>query len=352
MAARHARTARVAWPRPRCSDRTTTARTPPIGTERSPNHCPRPRTPAAAISRPSRKMPSKRSGPAAHSQRRHDSRCAGSTLNASSSISHIWSRSLSLSGRWTSATGGDATTLRSAGHDVDPLFPSNGVPRTVRRTTRSRTLGRLGADDAILGTARYEHMRSSTTEPGRDVDGHRPSAQESPDPSAHPATAAPIHTFHAVAFVENLSLKELAPAYPEAKRTPHELTFVTPSGGTVFVYPFGAVVFFDVPAAAREAELTRLHRARPGLTPATVKEEFTVRDDAAGPPGVHSGVLTLDRMTFERASVVALTVAQSAAMEYYDRIVDQMFAETDQLVDRLEKAGTVPLSTRPLHRFI
>jgi len=195
-------------------------------------------------------------------------------------------------------------------------------------------------------------MRSSTTEPGRDVDGHRPSAQESPDPSAHPATAAPIHTFHAVAFVENLSLKELAPAYPEAKRTPHELTFVTPSGGTVFVYPFGAVVFFDVPAAAREAELTRLHRARPGLTPATVKEEFTVRDDAAGPPGVHSGVLTLDRMTFERASVVALTVAQSAAMEYYDRIVDQMFAETDQLVDRLEKAGTVPLSTRPLHRFI
>ena len=60
----------------------------------------------------------------------------------------------------------------------------------------------------------------------------------------------------------------------------------------------------------------------------------------------------LDTMNHERASVVALTVAQSAAMEYYDRIVDEMFGKTDALVDRMEKAGTVPLTTRPLHRFI
>jgi len=127
---------------------------------------------------------------------------------------------------------------------------------------------------------------------------------------------------------------------------------VTPAGGTVFMYPFGAVVFFDVPPATRDAELTRLYRARPGLTSATVKEEFTVLEDAGATPDVVNGVLTLDKMTFERASVVALTVAQSSAMEYYDRIVDQMFGQTDKLVDRMEKVGTMPLSTRPLHRFI
>ena len=65
-----------------------------------------------------------------------------------------------------------------------------------------------------------------------------------------------------------------------------------------------------------------------------------------------AGADVLDRMTFERASVVALTVAQSAAMEYYDRIVDQMFVQTEKLVDRLEKVGTMPLTIRPLHRFI
>jgi uncharacterized Rmd1/YagE family protein len=57
-------------------------------------------------------------------------------------------------------------------------------------------------------------------------------------------------------------------------------------------------------------------------------------------------------MNLERASVVALTMAQSAAMEYYDRIVDAMFGQTDKMVDRMEKLGTVPLTTRPLHRFI
>jgi uncharacterized Rmd1/YagE family protein len=39
-------------------------------------------------------------------------------------------------------------------------------------------------------------------------------------------------------------------------------------------------------------------------------------------------------------------------MEYYERIVDQMFGRTDSLVDRLERRGTVSMRTRPLHRFI
>lgn len=164
--------------------------------------------------------------------------------------------------------------------------------------------------------------------------------------------SGPLHTFHAVAFVENLSLKELAPHYPEARRSVHELSFVTPAGGIAFIYPFGVVVFYDVPAQQRDAELTRLHRFRAGLTPATVKEEFTVREDPGVKPDVVNGVLTIDAMNFERASVVALTIAQSSAMEYYDGIVDQMFEKTDKLVDRMEKIGTMPLSTRPLHRFI
>src|SRR3954462_5052153 len=149
--------------------------------------------------------------------------------------------------------------------------------------------------------------------------------------------SGPLHTFHAVAFVENVSLKDLTPHYPEARRTAHELSFVTPAGGITFIYPFGVVVFYDVPAGQREQELPRLHRFRPGLTAATVKEEFTAREDPGVAPDVVSGVLTIDVMNFERASVVALTVAQSSAMEYYDRIVDAMFGQTDKLVERMEK---------------
>ena len=166
-----------------------------------------------------------------------------------------------------------------------------------------------------------------------------------------PAGEGPEHLFHAAAFVENLPLKELATSYPEARRTVHQLYFRA-HGGDVFIYPFGAVVFCDVPPDARTFELDRLSRARPGLTKTTIVEEIAVREDPGREPDVADGILTLDRLTPARASVVAQTVAQSAAMEYYERIVEEMFARTDRLVERLEKRGTVAFRTRPLHRFI
>jgi len=45
-------------------------------------------------------------------------------------------------------------------------------------------------------------------------------------------------------------------------------------------------------------------------------------------------------------------VAQSAAMEYYERIVDDLASRTGSLVERLEIRGFVPMRTRQLHRFI
>jgi uncharacterized Rmd1/YagE family protein len=161
------------------------------------------------------------------------------------------------------------------------------------------------------------------------------------------------HTFHALAFVENFSLRDLALSYPEAKRTHHRLWFPAPTGGTVFMFPAGAVVFYDMGQSAREAELARLRRALPGLSDARVlTEEFSVREIAGARPDLEAGVLIVDELTFERAGVVALSIGQSAAMEYYERIVDQMFTETDRFVDKLEKAGTMPIFTRKLHRFI
>src|SRR6266540_4137697 len=136
---------------------------------------------------------------------------------------------------------------------------------------------------------------------------------------AHPqrslsiAMTSAAHSFHAVAFVENLALRELAPAFPEAKRTAHELWYTTPAGGTVFVYPFGAMVFHDVPPAERESQAARLHAARPGLTNALgFEESFSVREDPGARTDVQDGVLIVDKLSFEGASVVAMTVASIA----------------------------------------
>lgn len=161
------------------------------------------------------------------------------------------------------------------------------------------------------------------------------------------------HTVHAAAFVENFSLKQLAPSFPKAKRGVHELSQELETGGTMYIYPFGAVVFVDVSAASRDDEIAKLHQLRGGLTStAVIKEDLGVVIDSTQEPDVADGVLTLDHMSPQRRSIIALTVAQSAAMEYYERIVETMFETTERLVERLESLGTVPFATRPLHRFI
>jgi required for meiotic nuclear division protein 1 len=161
------------------------------------------------------------------------------------------------------------------------------------------------------------------------------------------------HTFHVLAFVENFSLKELAAKYPEAKRALHQLWFPAAAGGSVYLFASGTIVFQDVGQAGREGEVLRLRAALPKLSGSqVVTDEFSVQEVEGARPDIKDGVLVLDALTPERADVVAFTFAQSAAMEYYERIVDQMFTETDRLSERLEKSGTMPVFTRKLHKFI
>lgn len=161
-----------------------------------------------------------------------------------------------------------------------------------------------------------------------------------------------VHHFYAVAFEENLSLKDLLAIYPGGKPSALELHVPCGDGGGLYVYPFGAVVAYDVGAEQRDAELKRLFAAVPKLTAQVVREEYTVREDPSATTGVSDGVLHLDRFTPGRVQVVALTIAQSAAMEYYESIVDQVVARTMKLVERLQATGRVPFRTRPLNRFI
>jgi uncharacterized Rmd1/YagE family protein len=131
------------------------------------------------------------------------------------------------------------------------------------------------------------------------------------------------------------------------------LSYPAAAGGTVFLFSFGVLIFFDVGQAGREGELLRLRHSSTLMRDAQViSEEFTVREQGGARPDVEDGVLVVDTLTPERASMVALTVAQSAAMEYYERIVDEMFADTDRFVQRLEKRGNISVFTAELHRFI
>ena len=163
---------------------------------------------------------------------------------------------------------------------------------------------------------------------------------------------ARTHAFVAVAFVDDLPLSSVAPLLPDAKVTAHELRAPLEGGGELFAFPFGAIVFHDVDAPVRDDLMRRLREHRPRLVPDVIREDFTVLEAPGAKVGLAEGRLLVDRLDTTRATVVALIVAQSAAMETYERIVEKLFARTRTLVERLEERGIVPMRTRPLHRFI
>lgn len=166
-------------------------------------------------------------------------------------------------------------------------------------------------------------------------------------------TEAALHHFETYAFPENFSLRELAPAWPGSRLAQNELQIKLAAEATLFLYSFGAAVFENASPESVAAALRRLHEVRPGLSADPIRENFTVAVDAGGePPRLREGRLHLDQLTRERAGVIALTLAQSAATEYYERIVESLFKRTGELVARLEARGTVPLRVKPLNRFI
>jgi uncharacterized Rmd1/YagE family protein len=164
--------------------------------------------------------------------------------------------------------------------------------------------------------------------------------------------AARTHQFNAIAFEENLNLRQLAPVFPHARPTPHRLFLPATQDGAMYIYPFGAVVMRDLSAERRDAELAKLRTAVPKLTAKVVREDYTVLEEPALTIGIQDGMLRVDRLTEARAGIVALTVAQSAAMEYYENIVEALFSRIAKSVEVMERRGTVPFRTRPLHRII
>src|SRR5262245_54124703 len=90
--------------------------------------------------------------------------------------------------------------------------------------------------------------------------------------------------------------------------------------GDVVYYASGGDGYRNMAEADRQAEIARLTDRKRGAggPPTTVAQEtlsVVVRPGAR--PGIEAGTLVVDELSEARSGIVALTVAQSVAMEYY-----------------------------------
>lgn len=160
----------------------------------------------------------------------------------------------------------------------------------------------------------------------------------------------------AYAIASTLSVREvekiLAPRTKSRKLTKTQLTVTSGEDRFIVVYDFGAVVLFGWGEAEREEILAKiLEKAGPEPHP-PMQEELVVEIDANCKPHAVTDRVAVQRLDLESVELIALVVAQSAAIEYYEEDVDTLLGQVQGHMRVLEERGTFRGSVTGLIKFI
>ena len=132
--------------------------------------------------------------------------------------------------------------------------------------------------------------------------------------------------------------------------SPSELQVKYGEESFLFIYRFGALVFFNMPLAQINNEMQKIKDALGPTVVNTTSETFQIQ--IGHQDRFEFDYVELRKLTPQGLSMVALTVGQSAALETYEINSDSMLRDSANLMQRLERIGSVPLSAKVLLKFI
>ena len=147
---------------------------------------------------------------------------------------------------------------------------------------------------------------------------------------------------HAYGIAGTLRPKEVAALCGDPARLRITKTMaIAAHGGDDFtvIYDFGAVVFFGMTDAERSGALGRI-LATTGPEPhPPVVDDYLVEVREGAPPSTSFDRACVPELDGPRVEMIALVLAQSVAMDYYDEDVETMFARVSSLAQELAEHG-------------
>lgn len=133
--------------------------------------------------------------------------------------------------------------------------------------------------------------------------------------------------------------------------SPQEMQLQYGDNSYLFVYRFGCLVFFNMTNAEIERETEKLKAALGGGIAQPTTETYQV-NVGEFPLKVEFEYVELKKLTLENLRLIAVTLGQSAALEYFEIIADRMLYETSMFMQDLAKGGVVPFQTKKLLKII
>jgi hypothetical protein len=164
-----------------------------------------------------------------------------------------------------------------------------------------------------------------------------------PDPLPPSALRIP---FTVVALDERVDL-EAAPAVgTEVQRHPYGRVFDLAGGPRAYVLRFGAVVVEGDGGEARASEVARAIGRTP--LPETRDTWTVVVSPDVPPPGTRMGwdQVVVNEATPARMDAIALLLAQSAALERYEREAERLLEDVGAIARELASAGRPPQGSK------
>lgn len=159
----------------------------------------------------------------------------------------------------------------------------------------------------------------------------------------------------AVSFASTMTARELALALPNEEGTVWlGKTRVVASYERrrwIVGYDFGTIVFVNVEIELQKKVLAAYARAADDQRE-TTDESLDLVVDPTVTPETRFDRVVVPTLTREVVEIVAFVLAQSAAMEYYERDVDQIFAGVRKATATIAEKGTFRGSEKELLRFV
>lgn len=161
----------------------------------------------------------------------------------------------------------------------------------------------------------------------------------------------------AFSFASTLAPKDLVPLLEKASGTVRAtktqvIAECTEPEGWVVAYDFGAITFVGIDDDRREAVMKAV-LARIGPEPhPPMEEQISIEVSETEKPGVSFDRVFASKIDRRLIELVALVVAQSAAMEYYEEDVDQILARLKEVSESLAQTGKLTARSTELLKFI
>ncbi len=165
---------------------------------------------------------------------------------------------------------------------------------------------------------------------------------------------APRYVFQAYHLAEALKLKAIAPnmEMPALIQTGTRLVLKEGEASFVFLFRFGSVVFFNV-EPRRQTDIMEKLGTMVGVSDVvTISDEYALEVQEGANNEIYFERVVMDRLTVDRISLIALIMAQSGALEYFEGKIDELLNRSREIGGFLEAAGRMKLTGRSINKFI